>query len=148
MICSINGGSGDDLLDGGLGNDVYQFGRGSGFDRVDNAETDSATANDRVEFGATIAFDQLWLTQSGNDLLLNVIGGSDTIRVQNWYSNTAAKVDAFRTTDGKELTEIRVQALVSAMAAFAPPSGSDPSMPPDTRQQLDSALAAAWQPSS
>jgi hypothetical protein len=136
---------GDDLLDGGLGNDIYRFGRGSGFDRVDNNESDSATANDRVEFGVDIDFDQLWLTQSGNDLLLNVIGSSDTIRVQNWYSNSAAVADILRTADGKELTEARVQALVSAMAAFSPPTGSDPNIPPDTRQQLDTALAAAWQ---
>jgi hypothetical protein len=31
---------------------------------------------------------------------------------------------------------------------FAPPSGTDPYIPPDIRQQLDQPLAAAWQPLS
>jgi Ca2+-binding RTX toxin-like protein len=143
---TLSGGAGNDSLIGGTGNDIYVFGRGGNADTVANTASDSATANDRVEFGASIAYDQLWLTQSGNNLMINIIGSADTITIQDWYTGSSAHVDAFRTTaDSKELTESRVQALVSAMAEFSPPSGNDPDMPPEVRSELDTALAAAWQ---
>jgi Ca2+-binding RTX toxin-like protein len=143
---TLAGGAGDDILIGGTGDDVYVFDRGGNIDTVTNSAMDSAIADDRVEFGSNIAFDQLWLVQSGDDLVVSIIGTGDSIRIEDWYASETARVDTLRTTaDGYELTEARVAALVTAMSSYSPPTGGDPNMPPEVREDLDAALTAAWQ---
>lgn len=142
----LAGEAGNDILIGGGGNDLYVFDRAGNIDTVTNAAPDNATTQDRVEFGSNIAYDQLWLVQSGDDLVVSIIGTNDSVRLEDWYSDSSTHVDALRTTaDGHELTDARVAALVSAMSGYAPPAGTDSDMPAQMRAELDGALAAAWQ---
>ncbi|MCG8356305.1 MAG: putative Ig domain-containing protein, partial [Kiloniellales bacterium] len=139
----LGGGSGDDLLIGSAGDDVYRFGRGDGLDTVDNVAADAGTT-DTLSFKHGIAHDQLWFTQSGNDLKVQIVGEQDAVLVQDWYGAPSNRLDQFETAGGLFLYEADVQQLVNAMAAFSPPSGSEQDLPQPILDQLQPTLAATW----
>jgi Ca2+-binding RTX toxin-like protein len=135
------GGTGNDTLNGGSGNDTYIFYRGDGADVV--TETG---ATDIVQFGQTISDQQLWFAQQGNNLVASLIGTTDKITVQNWYSGSANQIETFATPDGLKL-DTQIAQLVSAMATYSANNpGFDPSqasqMPNDSSVQ--SAIGSAW----
>jgi len=140
---TLDGGSGDDVLQGGLGNDLYLFDRGGGGDAW--MENDATAGNlDIARFGAAIDFDQLWFSKGGNHLEAQVIGTTDKVVIQNWYSGDASHIERFE-AGGKALLDSRVDALVQAMAAFAPPAAGQSTLPDTYRQALAPVLAANWQ---
>jgi Ca2+-binding RTX toxin-like protein len=142
---TLDGGAGNDTLTGGLGSDTYVYGRGHGSDRIVNAATDAASANDQLVFLPGIASDQVWLRRDASDLLASVVGTpGDQIRLANWYTDPTAPLDQIVAGDGKALTQVRVQALVDAMAAFSPPAAGQTTLPATLASQLAPALAAAW----
>jgi Ca2+-binding RTX toxin-like protein len=138
------GGAGSDVLYGETGNDTYQLVRGDGADTI--VENDATSGNlDVAQFGADIGTDQLWFRQTGTALEVSVIGTSDRFTISNWYSGAAWRVEEFRTSDGKLLTESAVQNLVQAMASFSPPAMGQTTLPQDYRDSLAPVLAANWQ---
>ena len=145
----LNGGSGNDSLQGGRGNDTYLFARGDGQDIVsdydyDDAQT-SGTTKDRVQFGQEVAADQLWFTRNSNNLKVSIIGTSDSITIENWYSGTHYQVEEFRAADGSMLLQSQVQQLVDAMAAFAPPAAGQLTLQPELQDALAPVIASSWQ---
>lgn len=94
----LDAGAGDDLLSGGSGNDLFIGGRGNdtimtgsgadiiAFNRGDGLDIVSAgaTADDTLSLGGGIAPEQLSLTKSGNDLVLDT-GEGDAIVFTDWY---------------------------------------------------------------
>jgi len=139
----LDGGAGNDYLSGGAGNDVYLFGRGDGKDTINDYDTTVGNL-DITRFGSTIDYDQLWLKRSGNHLEASVIGGTDKIVVQNWYAGSANHIERFE-AGGKALLDSKVDLLVQAMAAFAPPAAGLSTLPDNYRQALAPVLAANWQ---
>lgn len=137
------GGAGDDRLDGGSGSDTYVFDRGSGADLVNDADATEGNV-DVLSFGSDITADQLWFRQVGADLEISLIGTGDKATIGNWYAGSAYHVEQFTTTDGKTLLDSQVQALVSAMAAFAPPVAGQTTLPADYQAALSPVLAASW----
>lgn len=92
--------------------------------------------------------DQLWFTQVGNDLTLNVLGTQDTIVVKNWFSNGNGNqfhLEQIKTSDGKTLLDGQVHNMVQAMSAFAPPAAGQTTLPAAYQAPLAPALAANWQ---
>ena len=87
---------------------------------------------------------QIWLQRAGNDLQLTLIETNDKLTVRNWYSGSAYRVDGFDLGNGKHLLESQVDALVSAMAAFAPPAPGQTSLPADYQTALNPVIAANW----
>jgi Ca2+-binding RTX toxin-like protein len=140
---TLDGGLGNDTLDGGAGNDIYLFGKGSGKDFINNYDS-TGTENDRVVIGAGVSENQIWLQRTGNDLQLTLIETNDKLTVSNWYSGSAYRVDGFNLGNGKLLLESQVDALVSAMAAFAPPAAGQTTLPADYQTTLNSVIAANW----
>ncbi len=151
---TMEGGTGNDTLSGdfhnfywgsfgGAGNDTYRFGRGDGQDMV--YDNDSTAGNqDRVQFGAGIAHDQLWLRQVNSNLEVSLIGTTDKVTVANWYSHANWRMELFE-AGGRTLTGASVQNLVQAMASFAPPAAGQTTLPENYRSSLDSVIAAHWQ---
>lgn len=140
----LNGGAGNDTVNGGRGNDTYLFARTGGQDTL--YDYDTTTGNtDVLAFGADIAADQLWFQRNGNNLDISIIGTTDKITVSNWYVSNAYHVEQLKTTDGLTLLDSQVNALVSAMAAFAPPSSGQTTLPQGYRDALSSVIAANWQ---
>ncbi len=142
----LDGQAGADTLTGGVGNDTYVLGRGYGADTV--VESDSTAGNtDVAQYLSGIAIDQLWFTKAlgTNNLEVSVIGTSDKLIIKDWYVGTANHVEQFKTSDGKTLLDSKVQNLVNAMSAFAPPAAGQTSLPSNYHASLDSVIAANWQ---
>jgi Ca2+-binding RTX toxin-like protein len=141
---TLDGKAGTDLLVGGAGGDTYLFGRGYGRDTArENDATPGAT--DAARFLAGIAADQIWLRHVGNNLEASIIGTTDKLTLENWYLGSSYHVEQFQTADGKLLLDSRVENLVQAMAAFAPPAAGQTTLPPTYQDTLAPVIGANWQ---
>lgn len=139
----IRGGVGNDTLSGGRGDDCYLFGRGAGADVI--GENDATVGNaDVLLIDAGITVDQLWFRRIGSDLEISIIGTTDKATIGNWYSGSAYHVEQFKTADGKILLDGQVDALVSAMAAFSPPTAGQTTLSPALQATLNPVIAANW----
>ncbi len=125
----LTGGRGNDLLIGGAGNDSYAFAKGDGQDVLyDHDATkgnlDTLTFSDAKETN-------LWFSKAGNDLRIEVLGGTDEVLVKDWYQDTGSEnhVERIKTADGKTLYDTDIDKLVQAMASFAAPSATQTSWP-------------------
>jgi hypothetical protein len=122
---------------------VIDVSRSSGAQTV--LETSGAlTTNDEVSFSPDISSNQLWFSHSGNNLVVNVIGTTNSLTIENWYATTADQVTEFIAGDGKVLNNANVQSLVNAMAAMAPPVQGQTALSSTQSQQLVTVLAANW----
>jgi Ca2+-binding RTX toxin-like protein len=138
---TLAGGKGNDSLIGGKGNDTYLFNRGDGQDVI--VDTDSTFFNsDLLKLGGATS-KQLWLTKSGSNLDIKILGTSDKVTVQNWFAGSANQVEKITASDGKSLSASKVNALVSAMASFTPPADAA-SLPANTPATVTKLVASSW----
>jgi Ca2+-binding RTX toxin-like protein len=138
----LAGGAGNDTLIGGNGADVYAMGRGDGGDLIQNGDADGGF--DTLKFGSGIADDQLWFARSGSDLVVSIIGTSDSATIQGWYSATENQVDRIQVADGHYVNAGNVESLRSAMAAFSPPPLGQMTLDSTRASALATTLAASW----
>ena len=140
----LDGGAGADLLVGGAGDDTYGFSRGGGTDIVDNIG--ESASDDVVLFGSTIDYDQLWFRQVGNDLEVSVIGTTDSVTIDEWYSGTSNRLD-FDDGNGYTLDAANVDALRSVMASFDPPAIGETELSSSATDYsaVISAIPTSWQ---
>jgi Ca2+-binding RTX toxin-like protein len=138
---TLAGGKGSDSLIGGKGNDTYLFNRGDGQDVI--VDTDSTLFNsDLLKLGGATS-KQLWLTKSGSNLDIKILGTSDKVTVQNWFAGSANQVEKITASDGKSLSASKVNALVNAMASFTPPADAA-SLPANTPAAVTKLVASSW----
>lgn len=136
------GGAGNDTLYGGFGSDTYSFSRGNGQDVIDDA--DASVGNlDQLTFGTGVANDQLWFRQSGQDLVVSVIGSTDQVTIRQWSAGASHRVERI-TAGGKSLADTQVMNLVQAMSAMTPPPIGQSTLSDAQRAQLAPVLAANW----
>jgi Ca2+-binding RTX toxin-like protein len=140
----LSGGLGDDYLMGGEGNDSYQFASGDGQDTINNLS--NGAGDDQLHFASGIDESQLWFFRDGDDLVTSVLGSDDQVRVQDWYSNDAQKLDSIHTDDAS-ITANQLEQLVTAMASFGDPAAGEVTLTPQEENQVQSAIASSWQPS-
>lgn len=134
---SLNGMGGNDFLMGGAGNDTYHFKRGDGIDTIYDEQ-----GNDTLRF-TNINHNQLWFRKLNVDLEVSVIGTQDKVVISDWYGKNY-KVENFAAANNKSLNHASVDKLVSAMAAFSPPSAGQISLPQAVNTKLEPILAANW----
>lgn len=143
---TLVGWGGNDTLIGGAGDNLYVFDRGSGSDTI--IETDRAEGDtDTLQLTGDITSSQLWFTKEGNDLDVSVIGTDDKVVIKDWYAAIDNHVQKFVSTSDSgtvELLDSQVDALVSAMAAFAPPAAGQTTLPSDYQNSLSPVIAANW----
>ncbi len=138
------GNAGNDTLSGGTGNDIYFLDKGDNSDTINNYDS-TGVENDKVQIGYYVTEDQIWLQRTGNDLQLTLIETNDKLTFSNWYSGSAYHVDSIELMDNsKHLLESQVDALVSAMSAFAPPAPGQTSLPEAYQATLNPVIAANW----
>jgi Ca2+-binding RTX toxin-like protein len=109
---SLDGGPGDDLLDGGAGRDTVRLAVGGGQDSLElAAEPDQVDAS-------SLRQSELRITRQGNDLLVSVIAGGDSLRIQGQFT-AAPRVDRLQMADGE------LDAAGIAAAAMGATDGND-----------------------
>jgi hypothetical protein len=78
-------------------------------------------------------------------LEVSQIGTTKQIVLADWYVNTpASQKTNFQLASGGTLLATEVQALVTAMASFAPPAVGQTSLTTAQHQALDGIIAANW----
>ncbi|TAN72687.1 MAG: hypothetical protein EPN14_10330 [Gallionella sp.] len=105
----ICGNSGDNVLDGGAGddglydrdggNDTYVFGRGSGQDYVDDCDAVSGNV-DTVRMGDGILAQDVTVSGDACNMYLSINGTADTLTLGNWFTNGACKIEQVKFADG------------------------------------------------
>lgn len=138
----LRGNKGNDYLIGGDGNDTYRFAAGDGQDTINNL-SNTPVDNDVLSIEG-ITRDNLWLSRQGDNLVIDVRGADDSITVQDWYANSAQKLDAIQ-AGSSTLYANQVDNLVNAMAAFGAPAGGEVNLTQAQRDQLNVTIAASWQ---
>ena len=87
---TLQGGEGNDTMSGGAGNDIYLFGRGDGFDQIEEAPNASGPSMDVLRLGAGVLPEHVTLHRMimyTNPVLVLVIDGSNTqIQLGDYYS--------------------------------------------------------------
>ncbi|HJS85963.1 MAG TPA: calcium-binding protein [Acetobacteraceae bacterium] len=152
---TIKGTSGNDLLDGkggtdtligAGGQDTYLFRPSYGHLTIQNASTGTVPAG-QLLLGTGLTEQNLWFVQSGNDLVVDVLGTQDQVTVQGWFgSNPSARLAEVLASNGMKL-DGQLPQLVSAMASYA---ANNPGFNPTAASgmpnapALQSALGAAW----
>jgi hypothetical protein len=139
-------GGGDHLYDSGLGYDYFDVGLGDGLVTISNGgETLNPAPVNELDFGTGIADNQLWFAQSGNDLIIDVLGSNTHVDVTDWFSFTGSQLA--KITAGGLAVDSQISQLVQAMATY---STNTPGFNPATATQmptdpaLEGAIAAAW----
>ena len=117
-------------------------------DTINNASGGGTTAEGQLSFATGITYKNLWLTHSGNDLVISLLGTNDTITLSGWFgTNAGSQVQSINTASGLNLSNSAVAQLVSAMATYqANNSTFNPAtatqMPVDAT--LQAAITLAW----
>lgn len=153
---NFDGGAGNDTLIGGLGNDEYYFyGNNYGVDTIIDTDSTAGNADLIVINDSSVTKERLWFSKTGSsntDLRISVIGASDIFIVKDWYkqdasgalvNNTASQIEKITTIQGNTLTNNKVDALVQAMAAYAPPSMGQTNLGTNYQPVLN-VIAASW----
>lgn len=105
--------------------------------------------------------DQLRFRQSGNDLVIDIVGAltPNSVTIQNHYIGSQFQVERFVSSDGKVLSaanadsivkalsspwvsDATVSNLISAMAQMAPPSAGTTLAPSDYQNRVTAIYAA------
>ncbi|QTS89068.1 calcium-binding protein [Ectopseudomonas khazarica] len=139
----LDGGSDNDYLLGGAGSDTYVFALGDGQDVINNLSNTPDVDTDVLSIEGIVRED-LWLSRSGSDLVIDVSGSEDSITIQDWYANPAQQLDLIQ-AGGSSLYANQVDGLVNAMAAFGAPAGGEIELTQTQRDQLNAVIAANWQ---
>jgi Ca2+-binding RTX toxin-like protein len=143
----IDGRGGNDVINGGGGYDSYIYRQGYGNLTINNAAGGSTVANGELDFGPGITEQDLWFSQSGKNLDINVLGSQSQIVVDNWFGgNSGAHLTEIKAYDGMEI-DAGLNQLVAAMAVF---QANNPAFNAETALQmpndpsLQAAIAASW----
>ncbi|MDB5469060.1 MAG: outer rane adhesin like protein [Caulobacter sp.] len=129
---NLSGGAGADSLSGGLGSDTYSFDASSDADTL----VDADGAN-RIEIsGATSS--QIWMTRSGDNLKIGVIGGSTLITVTNFFAASG------RTLVKEIALQSEVLFLDSATALITQMTTASASVPTTMPQTILDVLPGHW----
>ncbi|MDR4515561.1 calcium-binding protein [Nitrosomonas sp.] len=137
----LSGGAGNDTLSGDTGNDTYLFTIGGGADSISNYDLSSSSI-DVLQF-ENISYENLWFSRSSNDLKINIVGTNDQVTISNWYINNSYQLDQIY-AGSSLLSNDEVDQLVSAMSAYAVPSGEGSAIPQDTMDELGPVLTNVW----
>ncbi|WP_199610552.1 calcium-binding protein [Flocculibacter collagenilyticus] len=116
---TLTGGKGNDLLMGNQGDDVFIFARGDGNDTIEV----SAGAN-VLQFADGVAWQDVasGLSKYGDDLILNIAGGSDSVTIKSFFLYGAAVLSDIRLADGSNITPAQIFGAYGMAEPTASPS--------------------------
>ncbi len=98
---TLAGGAGNDRLEGRGDGDTYIFNLGDGQDVIfDFVEVITWDDPDKVDFGAGITTSNITVTQTGDDLVIDMNGTSDQLTVEDYFKDDYHKIEEFHFDDG------------------------------------------------
>ena len=99
---TYEGGTGNDRLRGTSMADLYLFNLGDGQDTIEEVTVSGQPAGqiDTLRFGEGIDPARVRVVQEGNDLVFQVEGTNDHVRVKNWFPSSAYRVERVEFADG------------------------------------------------
>ena len=111
-------GGGNDRLYGYGGDDVYWLGGGTGHDVIREYYYNDG---DVIKLKSGITISSVNLRRSGNSLVVELLDSkgvaTDSLRVENHYTDTSAKIERIE-ADGQMLLEKQFQSLIDELASF------------------------------
>ncbi|MDO9004214.1 MAG: calcium-binding protein [Aquabacterium sp.] len=96
----LYGDAGNDILDGGWGADTYVFGRGDGQDRIMADWGTIPGQRDQLQLGAGIGLADVDVSIDADDLILSLKGGTDSMRIGNYFGQPVDSRLVIRFADG------------------------------------------------
>ncbi len=114
-------------LTGTGANDTYVMNATDQSDTIINGTSSSTAPSGQLDINAA-THSQLWFEQSGNNLVVDVLGATQQAIIQNWYASTGQQLAEIIGIDGYKL-DSSLQSLVQAMASF---SAANPAFNPET----------------
>jgi hypothetical protein len=96
-------------------------------DTIVNGAAGANTAAGQLRI-TSASHNQLWFEQSGENLVIDVLGTAKQAVIQNWYANAGSQLQDIVADDGSTL-DASLQSLVQAMASF---SEANPAFNPAT----------------
>lgn len=136
----LYGGTGNDILKGGYGDDTYLYNRGDGQDIIEEV-----SGNDSLLFGDGIDADSLWFSRSGNDLVIDLLGSNDQVKIRYWFSSAAYQVESI-SAGGMELANTQMNQMLQSLAVFGAPAGIDGHWTEEQREGVNAVVAGYWRP--
>jgi Ca2+-binding RTX toxin-like protein len=109
---NLDGGAGIDTLNGEAGNDIYVFGRGYGQDLINDGDVTAGNV-DAVQFAADILPSDVTAYRDNKALMLTINGTTDKLTLNNWFINTAYRVEEVRFANGMVWNTAYLAALPS-----------------------------------
>jgi Ca2+-binding RTX toxin-like protein len=134
---------GNDVLNGGIGSDVYVH---NGDGQVTIQDADVTVGNADLLHFASIAITplDLVLSRQVNDLRIAVHGTSDQVTISNWYGGANNQVETIQ-AGNRQLLNTEVDQLIQAMATFSQQTGLTWDQAIDQQpQQVEAIVAASW----
>jgi hypothetical protein len=118
-------------------------------DYVESAASSGVTINlagtGRLDLGTGSTEEDTWFAKSGNNLLVERLGSSTVLTVENWF-NLKNDLGTITSADGSQIAATQITALASSMGSYAMAHGFNPAtasaMP--TLASLQNAIHAAW----
>jgi len=101
----LAGGLGNDQLFGGSGDDTFVFAKGDGQDVIE-----VNTGTNVLEFTNDISWNDVasGLSKYGNDLVLNIAGGSDKVTIKEFFTYGTAVLNDIKLADGSNITPAQI----------------------------------------
>ena len=112
----LDGGAGDDYLEGRSGADTYYFGLGYGDDTIYDNGNESDAVVDRIILGAGILTGDVELGRDANDLVLEIDGEPDTLLVKNFFTQSG-RIEVIEFADSTEWDVADVNSVLGLSGA-------------------------------
>ena len=104
---NLIGGLGNDTLQGGTGDDRYEFHLGDGADIISDTE-----GNNTLFIGSDLGLNNLEAERVDNDILLSIVGTTDSILLSNWFAQTEG-VNHLEFSNGNSLNRVGIENLLN-----------------------------------
>ncbi|MEY4766343.1 MAG: hypothetical protein RI907_3016 [Pseudomonadota bacterium] len=115
--------AGLDTLVGGLGSDTYVFNSKQVGARTTISDAGLADEHNTLVITDGSTRNDLWFTQSGNDLVIDELATDSVITVKDWFNNTSSLTVLHGNADGTGLVALRssdVASVARLNATFGP----------------------------
>ena len=106
---TLNGKGGDDILQGGLGSDTYEFDDNFGKDTIIETNPNNNDKN-IIKFNNLTTIKDLTFTQNANDLIINHKNKQNSITIKEFFTDEN-KISALEFADGSKLTNTNLKDL-------------------------------------